>query len=90
MVDPLMNEQHASALATIRELHALGATKVKVDGIFVQFDRVFVPLQQREPTLEVRVDGDAVEVTASEVEQLRAENEMLREFRRSAEALGVL
>jgi len=70
------------ALATIRELHALGATSVRVGDIEVRFERVFRPLQPVHVELPVR--------DAEELERLRTENETLRELRASVERLGLV
>lgn len=88
-----MTDDDKNTLATIRELHALGATHVRVRDVEVRFDRVFVPLkpvETSEPTLAVEIDGDEVMVSRKEVEALRDEVEFLRSFKSSAEALGVL
>jgi hypothetical protein len=69
-------------LQTIRELHALGATSVRVGDIEVRFERVFRPLQPVTAELPVR--------DAEELDRLRVENETLRELRASVERLGLV
>lgn len=86
-----MNESHASALATIRALHEMGATYAQVgpEHVEAKFDRVFVPLQSHSLPV-TRGDGDVERVSADDVQAMRDELEALRSLQRELLDRGVL
>lgn len=86
-----MNEHHASALAVVKELLAMGATYAQVgpEHVEAKFDRVFVPLQPGSLPV-TRGDGDEVRVSADDVQAMRDELEALRSIQRELLDRGVL
>lgn len=70
-----MNEQQINALALIKELHAMGASRIVVDMDYVEarFDR------------SVREVEDVSGSLGEELVSLRAENEALRIYKEQTE-----
>jgi hypothetical protein len=86
-----MNDAHQSALAVVRELHAMGATYAQVgpEHVAAKFDRVFVPAPRS--SLPVTLEsGDEVRVSADDVQAMRDELEALRSMQRELMDRGVL